>query len=1034
MKKISHRHVRKTMAGVVALSMLCTAAVPTMLAIPAGAAASNASGDLNADGSVTAADVKILQTALLGGTPLTAEQHLNADVVSDGTVNGLDLAKLRQMAANTDPVSDAIYIHLNDAGITVEGDTKGVTAVSGKTVTISASGTYVADGTITDGQILVNVPETDTEDVSLFLQDVTMTSTTGAPCIYGQSAAKVKLTCGGTNTLTDTATAANASTSGVIYGACDITVTKNSTGSLNITSSMNTGINCKDDIKLNGGTVNIVTDVDDTSDADAIKANNTIEVDGAAVTIDSSADGIKSSKEDVSILSGTVSIKAGNDAVQAATSLAISGGTVVACGDRGFTLDEGGALAITGGDVIATATDYAFGQNAAGTAMTIDTSGCTQTIMQLDYAAEWKKGNAVTIQKSGSTVYEMTPVKKFDYVLVSGSGLDASSTYQVYTGGTQMTHDGSATGDFKMTGTPTEFTGVTELSGGNTVTTGDNVATALVFSGSTVTANNAAGEAISAPSNLTISGAAVTVTASSEISVSGESDSGQIIVNVDKTAEPEGVVTLNLEGVTLSNSSAAPIYVESIGDEAAISVKNGTTNTISDGTSYTDTYTDSEGNVETINGAIFSRDDLKIKGKGTLIVNGNTEDGIVCKNDLKLWNGNITVNAVDDGIRGNDSVRIGDPADSTNYGTLNVTVNTNNGTTGGDGIKSTSTETDKGFVTISGGTVNINSYADGIQAEQAFTMNGGDVTINTYQGSGFTGNVSSGSTGGWGGGWGGGMSDGNSNKTDISAKGIKAVGLYDAAGTTYQSGGNLTINGGTLNIDSSDDCLHCAGDLHATGGILTLASADDALHSDSSLYIGTENAGTFDDVQIYVSKCYEGVEGVYIYQNSGTVYIVSTDDGYNAAGGSDNSGSGNTGGWGGGMSSSYGEVHLNGGLVVCNSANGDHDAFDSNGPLNINGGYYCANGQEPMDCGDGYSTTQTGGTVISMTGGNTALTTRYTFVDSSGNAIVSFYSANGGGLAYTDNGTSAQSGGTISGGTALTASSGGNQGGPGGWG
>lgn len=1058
MKKFSHRHVRKTMAGVVALSMLCTAAVPTMLAIPAGAAASNASGDLNADGSVTAADVKILQTALLGGTPLTAEQYLNADVVADGTVNGMDLAKLRQMAASTDPVSDAIYIHLNDAGITVEGDTKGVTAVSGKTVTISASGTYVVDGTITDGQILVNVPDTtaDAEDVSLFLQDVTMTSSTGAPCIYGQSAAKIKLTCGGTNTLTDTATAANAATSGVIYGDCDITVTKNSTGSLNITSSMNTGINCKDDIKLNGGTINIVTDVDTTSDADAIKANNTVEVDGAAVTIDSSADGIKSSKENVSILSGTVSIKAGNDAVQAATSLAISGGTVVASGDRGFTLDEGGALAITGGNVIATATDYAFGQNATGTAMTIDTSGCTQTIMQLDYAAEWKKGNAVTIQKSGSTVYEMTPIKKFDYVLVSGSGLDASSTYQVYTGGTQMTHDGSATGDFKMTGATTKFTGVTELSGGGTVTTGDDVAAALVFSGSNVTANNAAGEAISNPSNLTISGATVTVTASSEISVSGESDSGQIIVNVDKTAEPTGLVTLSLSGLTLSNSSVAPIYVEAIGDEVAISAQNGTTNTISDGISHTDTYVDSDGVTQTVNGAIFSRDDLKIKGKGTLVVNGNTEDGIVCKNDLKLWNGNITVNAVDDGIRGNDSVRIGDPTDSTNYGTLSVTVNTNNGTTGGDGIKSTSTETDKGFVTISGGTVNINSYADGIQAEQTFTMNGGDVTINTYQGSGFTGSASSGNTGGWGGGMGGGMSDGNSNKTDISAKGIKAVGLYDAAGTTYQSGGNLTINGGTLKIDSSDDCVHCAGDLHATGGILTLASADDALHSDHNLYIGTENAGTYDDVQIYVSKCYEGVEGGYIYQNSGTVYIVSTDDGYNAAGGDGSGTSSSGGGFGqGGMSSDYGEVHLNGGLAVCNSASGDHDAFDSNGPLYINGGYYCANGQEPLDCGDGYSTTRTGGNVISMTGGNTALTTRYTFVDASGNAIVSFYSASGGSLAYSENSTSAQSGGTISGGTDIltqssyvvtvggtisggtalsTGSSGGNPSGPGNWG
>ncbi|MGN1403989.1 MAG: hypothetical protein ACI4XB_06700, partial [Ruminococcus sp.] len=77
------------------------------------------------------------------------------------------------------------------------------------------------------------------------------------------------------------------------------------------------------------------------------------------------------------------------------------------------------------------------------------------------------------------------------------------------------------------------------------------------------------------------------------------------------------------------------------------------------------------------------------------------------------------------------------------------------------------------------------------------------------------------------------------------------------------------------------------------------------------------------------------------------------------------------------------------------------------------------------------------------------------FVDASGNAIVSFYSASGGSLAYSDNSATAQSGGTISGGTdiltqssyvvtiggtisggtALSAgSSGGNSGGPGNWG
>lgn len=1070
MKKNSHRYVRKTAAGVVALSMLCAAAIPSVLAMPAGAA--SASGDLNGDGSVTAADAAILQTSLLGGTALTAEQYANADVTGDGAVDGLDLTRLRQMAAVV-PVSDAIAIHLSDSGITVEGDAKGVTAVSGKTVTISASGSYTVDGSVTDGQILVNIPDTtaDSDAVSLYLQDVTMTSSTGAPCILGQSAKKLKLTCSGENTLTDTAAEANADTSGVIYGDCDITVTKNSTGTLNITSSMNTAIRSKDDIKLNGGAVVINTDVDDTSDADAIRANNTLEVDGASVSITSSADGLKSSKEDVSILSGKVSIKVGNDAVQAATALNISGGTVIASGDRGFTLDENGTLAITGGDVLATATDYAFGMDSSGAAVTVDTSGCTQGVVQLDYAAEWKKSNAVTLKKGSDTVFEMTPNKKYTYVLASGAKLSGTDSYTLYTGGTQMNHSGSDNGTFAMTGTLTKFTDVKELTGGSELPDDDSVVTALVYSGSSVTATNASGGVVSNPSNLTISGANVTITASSEISVSGESTSGQLAVNVDKTAEPEGKVVLNLEGLTLSNSSAAPIYVEAIGDEVQISAKNGTTNTISDGTSHTDTYVDSDGNTNTVNGAIFSRDDLKLKGKGTLIVNGNTEDGIVCKNDLKIWNGNITVNAADDGIRGNDSVRIGDP-DAADYSSLSVTVNTNNGSSGGDGIKTNSDEDGKGYVTINGGTVNIDSYADGIQAEQTFTMNGGELNITTYQGSNFTGSASGGN-GGWGGGMGG--NDGNSNKTDISAKGIKAVGVYDEAGTTWQSGGDLIVNGGTITIDSSDDSLHCGGDMQLLGGSMTLATADDGAHSDHALTIGS-TGGDYDAPYVNITKSYEGIEGVDITQNSGTVMVTSSDDGYNAAGGADSSGNNNSGGWsqgswggpGGGSSSDGSQtMTFNGGYAYVNAAG---DGLDSNGNIYFNGGYVFVSqtggGNGPLDCGDSNnSITYSGGTVIaagssdmfetpssysflsttSVSAGQTI-----TFTDASGNVLATFTLPNGsaemvmcsqessvtcytGGtlsgttyFASQDSTNRCGYGGTISGGTAVSASSGGN--------
>ena len=540
------------------------------------------------------------------------------------------------------------------------------------------------------------------------------------------------------------------------------------------------------------------------------------------------------------------------------------------------------------------------------------------------------------------------------------------------------------------------------------------VAASIVFDGTKVTLADADGNAVDAAnaSNVTVDGAYVTITKAGSYSISGKCDEGQIKVNTDNTAEPEAQVELSLEGVILSNSTAAPIYIENVGDEAVISVKNKTENTISDGKTHTDTYTNSDGDTKTCAAAIYARDDLKIKGKGTLIVNGNAEDGIVSTNDIKIWNGNITVNAADDGIRA-DSVKIGDADDAVSaggkgYENLIVTVNTNNGSTGGDGIKADCEKDGKGSVVINGGTIRINSYSDGIQAGQNFTMNDGDLTITTYQGSGYTasGTTTGGSTNPWGGGMG---MDGNANKTDISAKGLKAVGLYDADGTTWKSAGDIIVNGGTITVDSSDDSLHCGGSMTISGGVFTIATADDAFHSDHELTIGTKDSGKYDDIQINVIKCYEGVEGVTINQNSGTVYIVAGDDGYNAAGGNDGFGSGNTNPWGGGsMSGSTGTLNINGGLVVVNSASGDHDAIDSNGDINLNGGFVYTNGQEPLDCGDGgYSIKYNGGSVITMTAGNTNLKTVYTFKDASGTP------------GQNCTGATAWMGGTIADGTAI---------------
>lgn len=546
----------------------------------------------------------------------------------------------------------------------------------------------------------------------------------------------------------------------------------------------------------------------------------------------------------------------------------------------------------------------------------------------------------------------------------------------------------------------------------------------IISDTNTITLNSSSISFSGSGASLSADSKTITISEPGTYSVSGESNDCQIVVDVDKTAYADGLVELSLEGASMTHSSNSPIYVASIGDKCVINSKKGTVNTISDGTSYTNADADC--------GAIYSKDDLTFKGSGTLNVNGNCQDGIVSKNDVKINNGTINVTAADDGIRGKDSVRIGNPDDLTanggkgDFSKLSVTVKT----TAGDGIKSTNAEeTERGTVEINGGTVNVNSYADGIQAEQEFVMNGGDITIYTYEGSGFTGTVS-GSTGSWGGPGGGMSQEGNSNKVDISAKGIKAVGLYDTDGTTYLSGGNITINAGTLNIDSSDDCLHCGGNLSIFGGNMKLASADDAVHSDSDLTLGKEG-GSENDFGIYITACYEGIEGNNIYQHSGTVVVKSTDDGYNAAGGADGSGTISPGGWGGpgggmGSTSSGNEMTITGGIAIVQASIGDHDAFDSNGNINISGGCVIANGQEPIDCGDGYTENITGGTVaeISSQGvGSIAANTQFTIADSSGNVIVSFTTMQAMGSPSLNNtNLKVYTGGTISGGTDLITS------------
>ena len=1042
--------LKKFLAGMSSACVIASALPLSPLAQTASAetadtTASYLPGDANLNGTLEIDDaVKIMSYVTNKDQyPLSEAALNNADVYQRGDgISNMDALAVQKRLAQLitqlpesvldgyeEPITGVNYIHLKNTSIETEGENM---TVEGTTVTITASGEYYVDGTLDDGQIIVNVPDevADPETVKIFLNGVSITGT-AAPAIWVENAenTSINLMEGTTNTLSDGTVAYSGDylSTAVIEAKDDITI--KGTGTLNITANTQYAIQCNNDIKFTEGTVNIETILED-----AVRGKTSVTVKEAAVlNIDSEGDGIKSTQGNVAIEGGTISVKAGNDAIQAETTIDISGGTVVAGGDRGLTGVAG--VNITGGSVIATATD-----NQTDSALLTATQGT----MLLNCIADatnttdgcWKKANTIVV--NGSTTF--APVKKYMYVLISDASITSGTTYNLTNGstGAVVTHNNELDNVFTTTGTVTSFETVNMNSTGGEVVETPVSSDYTITLGSTVSTN--------APESVaTVANNVVTIIQPAVFSVSGTASEGQIVVDVDKTTYADGVVELDLMGANLTNTTTSPIYVAQIGDEVQIVAKSGYDNTISDGTSYT--------NADGGMGAIYSCDDLKIKGSGNLTVNGNAGDGIVCKNDLKVYNGNLTVNAVDDCIRGKDSVTVGD-VDDTNFSSLILNLKS----TAGDGIKSNSQDaatTDKtyGVVDINGGTINMNVYGDGVQAAQILNVNGGSLDIT--------------STG---------------DRSVVSSKGLKAGFTDDETGTTTT--GVLNVNGGYVKANTEDDCINSNGDVNLIGGKidLTIAGTDfngdgdgrQAVHADTTVNLGSDgNANVYDDMTLVIYNAYEGIEAYNIYQKSGTTIVTSFDDAYNVAGGADNSGSsGMWPGQGGGMSSSGGGVlEISGGFSIISVQDGDHDGYDSNGSFSITGGICVSNGSEAFDCDGGVS--YSGGVYVKNAGsggmggmggmGGTSMTesvnvstsvsagTRVTLCDGSGNVIVSFINdkacsslvagctAYSGATFYTggtltgstyfqdlDQTQLAAYGGTLSGGTAVSGSSSGS--------
>lgn len=513
---------------------------------------------------------------------------------------------------------------------------------------------------------------------------------------------------------------------------------------------------------------------------------------------------------------------------------------------------------------------------------------------------------------------------------------------------------------------------------------------------------------------VTQSGSVYTITKAGEYTVAGLLSEGQLIVD----AGDEDEVTIVLNGTSITCSSGSPIYVKNASEVKIKSEENSFNEVIDNRTEATEDSSDDAGNA-----AIYATCDLKLVGKGALVVTANYNNGIQSKDDLSIKNVIVKVTAVNNAIKGNDAVDI----ESGNIIAISAK---------GDGIKTSNSSisnkgNQKGIVTITGGNIDVYAACDGIYAAYGVDISGdGNLNIYTDTYSEYSEEVtSSGSSSGTStsrdssanktasantvsyvaasdtianapGGFGGNKAGGDrpGMPGDFNESGNSSGQSYSTKGIKAES--EINISGFTINVCSTDDGIHANSDsgvletgedgkgtIVINGGTITISSGDDGMHADKQLDVN--------DGYINIVTSYEGLEAMTINLNGGKIYVYATDDGINACTGD-------------GKTSPI--INVTGGYIDVTTASGDTDGIDSNGNyvqtggmVLVKGGSSSGNVSGSIDV-DG-TVTITGGTCVALGGicetpvnsvnayvlSSVSFSSgSYSLKDASGNEVISF--------------------------------------------
>lgn len=256
-----------------------------------------------------------------------------------------------------------------------------------------------------------------------------------------------------------------------------------------------------------------------------------------------------------------------------------------------------------------------------------------------------------------------------------------------------------------------------------------------------------------------INGSDIIISKGGNYTITGTLTNGSITVMTEEN------VNLTLKDAHITNEDGPAIAISNA-EKAYITLANGTTNSLTDGTAYA--------NAEEGKAALFSNDSLVIQGNGSLEVNGNYKHGIASDDDLVITNGTIiATSTVTDGIHVNDAITIDGG---------NITVNSNT-----DGIDC------EGSIVINNGTITANAVDDGIHADIDLTINGGDITIaESNEGIESKGLLT--------------INDGNMNVT--------------ATDDGFNAGGGIVINNGSIYANVNADAIDSNAYININGGLI----------------------------------------------------------------------------------------------------------------------------------------------------------------------------------------------------------------------